>query len=482
MPEFAFRSATALVADIKAGRTSSRALLEIFLQRIDRYNPSLNAVICERRDHARQRADAADAAWQRGEDWGPLHGLPMTVKESYNVEGLPTTWGHPAFKDNVAAADAVAVRHLLDAGAIVFGKTNVPIDLADFQSYNAVYGTTNNPWDQARTPGGSSGGSAAALAAGLTGLEIGTDIGGSIRNPAHFCGVFGHKPSFGLVSLRGHGLKDALTAVDISVGGPLARSAQDLELALNLIAGPNPLDAAGVKYQLPVLTKPVQDLRIAVWNDVPLCPSSDEVRQRVDKVAQVLAQAGARVDAHARPGFTAEHSHAVFFGLLHSAMSSRMPQAAFDALVERAGQLEAGDHSERAQMLRLQTMRHQQWASLNEQRACLRDAWRVFFETHDFLITPIMPTSAFQHDHGNFGGRTIDIDGRKQPYFTQTFWAGLAGVCWLPATIVPTGPDANGLPIGVQIIGPMYGDLQTIQLAQKLEQMGFAFQPPPAFA
>ena len=482
MSELAFRSATSLAADIKAGRTSSRALLDLYLERIDRYNPSINAVICERRDHARQRADAADAALQRGEDWGVLHGLPMTVKESYNVEGLPTTWGHPTFSNNVASADAVAVKHLQNAGAIVFGKTNVPVDLADFQSYNAVYGTTNNPWDQARTPGGSSGGSAAALAAGLTGLEIGTDIGGSIRNPAHFCGVFGHKPSYGVVSLRGHGLKDSLTSVDISVGGPLARSAQDLELAMNLIVGPSQLDAAGLKYQLAALTKPIQKLRVALWSDSPLCPSSNEVKHRVDKVGRALAQAGAAVDAHARPGFTAEQSHSVFYGLLHSAMSSRMPKPSFDVLVERANQLKTDDHSERAEMLRLQTMRHQQWAGLNEQRARLRDAWRVFFETHDFLITPIMPTSAFQHDHGSFGGRTIDIDGRKQPYFTQTFWAGLAGVSWLPATVVPTGPDANGLPIGVQIIGPMYGDMQTIQLAQKLEQMGFAFQPPPAFS
>lgn len=482
MLEFAFRSATELVADIKAGRTTSRALLELFLQRIDRYNPSINAVVCERRDHARHRADAADAALQRGQDWGPLHGLPMTVKESYNVEGLPTTWGHPAFKNNVAGTNAVAVQHLLDAGAIVFGKTNVPVDLADFQSYNAVYGTTNNPWDQARTPGGSSGGSAAALAAGLTGLEIGTDIGGSIRNPAHFCGVFGHKPSWDLLSLRGHGLKDSLTPIDISVGGPLARSAQDLELVVKLLAVRSPQEPSAFQYPLPNLDQPVNKLRIAVWQDSSVCPTSQPVQQRVKNVAQILAQAGASVDFHARPQLTDTHSHSVFYALLHSALSSRMPQAAFDGLVARAGQLSDQDQSERAQLLRLQTMRHHQWAGLHEQRAQLCAAWWVFFEAHDFMITPIMPTSAFAHDHGRFGSRTVLVNGQQQAYFSQSFWAGLAGVSLLPATIVPTGPDEHGLPIGIQIIGPRYGDLRTIQLAQWLEKQGFAFQKPVSFS
>ena len=480
MLDMPFRSAVELVREIKSHRITSRGLLETYLARVDRFNPGINAVVVEQRDKARQQADAADAAWRKGDDWGPLHGLPMTVKESYNLAGLPTTFGLPAMQDNLASADAVSISKLMQAGAIVFGKTNVPVDLADFQSYNPIYGTTNNPWDVTRTPGGSSGGAAAALAAGLTGLEMGSDIGGSIRNPAHFCGVFGHKPSWGLVSPRGHSLGDTRTPNDIAVVGPLARSAADLELALRLVSGPDELDAGGVQMVLKGLDKPLSSLRVAVWHTDPLCPSSADVAQRVEAVAQVLAQAGAAIDAKARPGFTAAHSYAVFRGLLRPAMSARAPQAAFDKLAQRVKTLTATDTDERSQMLRDQTVSVHDWTTLHEARARLRWAWHEFFKDHDFLVTPTMPTSAFPHDHSNFGGRRVPVDGVAVPYFNQMFWAGLAGVSLLPATIIPTGPDRHGLPIGVQIIGPLYGDLKTIQLAQCLERLGFAFQVPPA--
>jgi amidase len=480
MQDTPFRSASELARDIQARRISSRELLELYLARVDRFNPAINAIVAQQRDHARARADAADAALARGENWGPLHGLPMTVKESFNIKGLPTTWGHPGMRNNIAADDALCIQRLMAAGAIVFGKTNVPVDLADFQSYNEVYGTTGNPWDVTRTPGGSSGGAAAALAAGLTGLEMGSDIGGSIRNPAHFCGVFGHKPSWNIVPMRGHGLRATRTPVDISVVGPLARSAADLELVMRLVAEPDELDAAGVSYHLPALTKPVSALRVGVWSTDDLCPSSAEVRARVEAVAQALAVAGAQVDAAARPAFDAVHSHAVYVSLLHAAMASRAPKAAYGKLVAQANALAVDDTSERARVLRAQTARVHDWAPLNEARAGLRWAWHDFFKNFDFMITPIMPTSAFLHDHGNFGGRRIQIGGQAFPYFDQTFWAGMVGVAMLPATIIPTGPGTDGLPIGVQIIGPMMGDLQTIQLAQFLERQGFAFTPPPA--
>ena len=481
MRDTPFRSAVELVADIKAGRISARALLEQYLARVDQYNPAVNAIIVQDREVARTRADAADAALARGEDWGLLHGLPMTVKESYNITGLPTTWGIPAMRDNIASDNALCIQRLMAAGANVLGQTNVPIDLGDFQSYNEIYGTTNNPWDHARTPGGSSGGSAAALAAGLTGLEMGSDIGGSIRNPAHFCGVFGHKPSWNLIPMRGHSLRDSRTSVDIAVVGPLARSAKDLELVLRLTTEPDELDQAGVSYGLSGLGKPVSALKVAVWHSDPICPSSTEVAARVERVAQSLASQGAQVLASARPAFTAGHSHAVFTSLLYAAMSSRAPASAFDKLLASVNELQVDDQSERARVLRAQTLRVNHWAAMNEARARLRWAWHDFFKDFDFVITPIMPTSAFLHDHGNFGGRTVPIDGKDHPYFSQMFWAGLAGIAMLPATIIPTGPDANGLPIGVQIIGPMFGDLKTIQLAQHLEQQGFAFQAPQAY-
>ena len=250
MTELAFRSAAALGAAIRERKIGCRELLEHYLKRVERYNPALNAIIVTDFARARRRADEADAALVRGKGWGPLHGLPMTVKESFDVVGLPTTWGLTELRGSTAAANALAVDRLLGAGAIIFGKTNVPVLLADSQSYNPVYGTTNNPWDPSLTPGGSSGGAAAALAAGLTGLELGSDIGGSIRNPAHYCGVWGHKPTWGIAPPRGQALYGNVAASDISVIGPLARSAEDLALALDIVAGPDPIEAEGWRLDL----------------------------------------------------------------------------------------------------------------------------------------------------------------------------------------------------------------------------------------
>jgi amidase len=477
-----FQSATTLAAHVAARRTSARALLEHFLARVDAMNPAINAVVLQDRDGARAQADAADAAQARGDALGPLHGVPMTVKESYDVAGLPTAWGIPPLRDAIARSDAVAVQRLKAAGAIVFGKTNVPLQLADFQSYNAIYGTTGNPWDTARTPGGSSGGSAAALAAGLTGLEIGSDIGGSIRNPAHYCGVFGHKPTWGLLSPRGHTLAGVLTPTDIAVIGPLARSAHDLETALRLLAQPDALDPPGLAQALPELPAGGPPLRIAVWATDGLCPASAAVQQRVHAVAATLAGQGAAVDDQARPAFSAEESHAIFSALLAAAMSAHGPEAAFSRTLADAQALAADDDSPRARQLRWQTMRVRDWTALTEARTRLRWAWHRFFQQVDFLLTPIMPTTAFAHDHAPFGQRQVLVDGQPLPYFQQTFWAGLPGLAHLPATIVPTGPGPDGLPIGVQIIGPAWGDLRCLQLAQRLEAAGFAFQPPPQLA
>ena len=254
MSDLAFLSATELAAKVAAKEISAVELLQMYLQRVDTYNPDLNALCVDIRDQALADAEAADAALAQGQSLGAFHGVPMTVKESYNVAGTPTTWGNPDWRDNVTAEDAECVKKLKGAGVNVFGKTNVPLSLADFQSYNEIYGTTNNPYDHSRIPGGSSGGSAAALAAGLTGLEIGSDIGGSIRNPAHFCGVFGHKPTHDLLWMRGHSAPgDMRSTPDISVIGPLARSADDLYSAIKIMAGPDEIMSRGYQLNLPEL-------------------------------------------------------------------------------------------------------------------------------------------------------------------------------------------------------------------------------------
>ena len=476
-----FLGALQLARRIRDGETGAREALEHFLARVDRLNPALNAVVVHDRAAARDQADAADAARARGAALGPLHGVPMTVKESFDLQGHPSTWGVAALRGHRAEQDALAVQRLKAAGAVVFGKTNVPLRLADFQSYNEVYGTTQNPWHKGRTPGGSSGGSAAALAAGLTGLEIGSDIGGSIRNPAHYCGVFGHKPTWGLAPPRGHALGGALTPTDISVIGPLARTAVDLQAALDVIGGPDVLDAPGLRLQLASLATPTAELRIALWADDPMCPVSAAVRGRLQAVAAALPAQGAQVDDAARPDFAAEHSHGVFQALLASAMSARMPDDDFAAAVRQTDALDPADTGPLARQLRAQTMRARDWQRLNEQRTQLRWAWHRFFERFDFVLMPIMPTTAFAHDHGPFGQRRIAVDGVDHPYFMQTFWAGLPGVALLPSTVLPAGAGPDGLPIGVQIVGPAWADLRTIQLAQRLEALGFAFVPPPGF-
>jgi amidase len=247
------------------------------------------------------------------------------------------------------------------------------------------------------------------------------------------------------------------------------------------MAGPDLLEAGAVKIDLHGLGKPLSGLRVGLWTNDPLCPSSAALVERVEAVARALAVHGAHVDEGARPDFSAEEGYEVFSDLLWSAMSNRLPDQEFAELVAKAAALDPADMSGGARLLRSRTLRARDWARLNERRTRLRWAWREFFETYDVLVTPIMPTTAFPHDHRPEGERTLDVDGRAIPYFNQTFWAGVAGVAYLPATIIPTGPAADGLPIGVQLIGPLYGDLKLIDLAKALETMGFVFIPPEGY-
>lgn len=487
MSELAFLSATELAKKIKAREISSEELLGHYLERVDRYNCDINAIVVEIRDQALTRAQEADKALASGEYWGPLHGLPMTCKESYDVSGTPTTRGSPTLKDNVAEIDALAIKRLKAAGAVFFGKTNVPLALADFQSYNDIYGTTNNPWDLSRTPGGSSGGAAAALASGMTGLEIGSDIGGSIRNPAFFCGVFGHKPTWGLLPPRGHAMPGVLAPNDISVIGPLSRSAYDLETAVNVMAGPDEIMANGYVLNLPRLEKTIKNLRVAVWRDDDYAPVDQQVSGRVDRVAQALKDLGATVDYGARPKFEAEQAHIVYQSLLSATMAARLPKDQYQRAIERADAIDSADKSLAATIKRSRVSRFAQWSEQNELRTHLRWAWHEFFRgsghNHfDVLLTPIMAAPAFPHDHRPMRERTIMVNDQEQDYFKQMFWAGLTSNAYLPSTVIPTGPNDDTLPIGIQIAGPEYGDLVTIGVAKLLEREGFEFTPPPGYS
>lgn len=478
-----FRSAKQLATSIRQKKIGCLELLDLYVQRMEQWNPQLNAIICTDLEAARRRAKQADRALAKGESWGPLHGIPMTVKESYDVVGMPTTWGVPEHKDNYPKKSALAVQRLLDAGAVIFGKTNVPLYLADWQTFNEIYGTTNNPWDVTRAPGGSSGGSAAALAAGLTALEAGSDIGASIRNPAHYCGVYGHKPTYGVVSPQGQSLPGKVAVSDIAVVGPLARSAEDLAMALDIMAGPDAIDAAGWQVRLPrPAKKTLQDYKVAIVSSDPQAEVDSEVQERLQAVAAFLRQQKVKISEKARPKIDTGEAHRNYIQLLRAATSGRLTDKMFEANARAARALKASDDSYQAQMIRAQALSHRDWLALNEARHHMRLAWAEFFRSYDVLLCPTATTVAFPHNQkGERWERMVMVNGKPQPSTTQMFWAGYSCNVYLPSTVAPAGLSRSGLPVGVQIIGPQYGDHTCIHFARLLEREFQGFTPPPGF-
>lgn len=481
--DIAFKSARELASLIRRGKVSSLELLDHYLERIERLNPKLNAVIWMDRDGARKQAKAADRAVKKGGTLPPLHGVPMTIKESYDVAGAPTTWGDPSIKDNIAKTDSLPVQRLKRAGVVLFGKTNVPLMLADWQSYNAIYGTTNNPWDVTRSPGGSSGGSAAALAAGLTGIEAGSDIGASIRNPAHYCGVFGHKPTWGICAPRGHALPGRVAPGDISVIGPLARSAGDLDIALSAMAGPDAIDGAGWKLDLPrPVKKEFRQFKVGVMLEDRNSAVDAQVQGQLQALADFLGKKKAKIVMGAKPDIDTDEAMDVYIGLLRAATSGRQTNEQYAKNKEIAAALKPTDKSYYAQMTRANVLGHRDWLALNEKRMKMRLKWAAFFEEYDFLLMPAAASAAFPHDHaGERHERTIVVDGRKVPTTDQLFWAGYTGVVFLPSTVAPIGFSKEGLPIGVQIVAPAMGDRRSIAFAAMLEKEYQGFVPPGGY-
>jgi len=481
--EIAFRSATELAATVRQREISSRELLDLYVERIERYDPVLNAVVVRRYEEARQRAEAADAATAAGEEWGPLHGVPMTIKEAFDWVGTPTTRGLVRLADNYPETNAEVVDSLLGAGAVIFGKTNVPALLADWQSFNDVSGTTSNPWDPNLVPGGSSGGSAAALAAGLTGLELGSDIGGSIRNPAHYCGVFGHKPTMGLVSNRGPDRPGQHASSDMSVIGPMARSTTDLEVTLDVIAGPSKLDRRGWHLDLPTPPRRApSDWRVAVMLDSPCCAQDDELTEHLLGVVDSLRDLGMHVDEAARPSVDMERAHHVFWLLLRAATGVHTSDEEYDSHELGVAAWEQGDRSYRAYADRGTTLTHREWFQLHDERERMRLAWADFFEGFDLLLCPAAASTAFPHDHeGERPERTIIVSGRSEPAPDQLFWAGISSTVYLPSTVAPVGLTRSGMPCGVQIIAPYLRDRDSLAFARLIEGELGGFITPPGY-
>jgi amidase len=411
------------------------------------------------------------------------------VKESYNVAGLPTTWGNPAQKDFVPAEDALPISRVKDAGGVILGKTNVPIGLGDWQSYNDIYGTTNNPFDLGRTPGGSSGGSSAAVAAGYGALSLGSDIGGSLRVPAFHCGIYAHKPTFDLVAMRGHmppPMPPLPSIRDLSVIGPMARGAADLSLLLDAIAGPDPLEAGkGYKLALPPPRhNELKNFRILLIDTDPVMPTDNAVRGTLDRLATNLTRSGVNVDRNSPllPDFAA--STRLYMRMLMSFLSaSFLPEVYADAKAA-AEALSPNDNSLAAERLRGIALSHRDWLMADGGRSRLRAQWRDLFKTYDVVICPIMPTPAYPHDHSGDGDqetRRIKIDGKDYVYPDQLAWPGIATLPGLPSTAIPTGFAPDGLPVGVQIVGPWLEDRTPLRLAELIEREFGGFKPPKMF-
>jgi amidase len=451
---------TELAAALRDRRISSRELLGEYLRRVEAINPSVNAIVTIDAEGAQDAAHRADEATAHAGPAGPLHGLPVTIKDAIATAGIRSTGGATELADHVPAVDPPAIQRLKQAGAIVYGKTNLPRWSGDIQTYNDLFGTTRNPWDTERTPGGSSGGSAAAVAAGLTSFELGTDIGGSVRNPAGFCGVFGHKPSFGIVPQQGYldRVDSGVLEPDINVFGPLARSARDLATLLDVLAGPAGDEAKAWRLSLPPPRhRELADYRVGLWLDDPAAEVAADVGAVLSAAVDALARAGVQVSA-SRPAVSLAGARALYMSLMRA--STPVPAD--------AGIAEAVSAS------------HSAWLDHHRARIAMRAAWADWFRDFDVLLCPVFPTAAFRHDHeGTIADRILIVNGRPQTHLDATTWTAGISVAYLPSTVVPAGFTPDGLPVGVQVVGPYLEDRTCLFAAAGIASLTCGYVVPP---
>jgi amidase len=473
-----------LVDALAARKISAIELTDQVIARIEALDGKLNAVVVRDFGRARDAAKIADAALARGER-RPLLGIPMAVKESFNVAGLPTTWGIPAFKDWMPREDAAAVARVKAAGAIILGKTNVPLVLGDWQSFNDIYGTTNNPWNLGCTPGGSSGGSSAALAAGFGSLSLGSDIGGSLRVPAHYCGIYAHKPTLGIVPIDGHAVPGTVARDNgLSVVGPMARSAADLALALDVIAGPDET-RTGIAYRLALPAarrEELKDFRVLLIDDHPLLPTASVVRVALENLSQRLVKAGAKVGRASPLLPNLADSARLYMRLLMGALSLRWPPDQYREAQAEAAALDPDDTRLAAERSRGAVMSYREWGAADAARGKLQQQWSALFREWDVVLAPPIATPAFPHQQSMpVSARQIEIEGKQCLYFDQLVWPEIALTPGLPATAAPIGLSETGLPIGVQIVGPYLEDRTTLAFAALMEREFGGFVPPPGY-
>ena len=482
-----FNSATYWLQMLRERRIGAVELLELHLAQIDKHNEALNLVVSRDLEGALQAARAADNS--APSERSLLHGLPMTVKDTYEATGMPATAGFSFLAEHRPQHDAEAVANLKAAGAVIFGKTNVPPGAFDWQSFNEVYGVSNNPWNPQRTPGGSSGGSAGAVAAGFSPLELGSDVGGSIRVPAHFCGVYGHKPSYGVVPGRGHipPLPGQLISYDLGVFGPLARSAYDLELALDVLASPGERDRLAWSVTIPPSRhERLTDFRVALWTDDTYAVDSDYLAA-IDGFVEDLRRCGVTAEV-ARPKLDPAESYEIYLDILLAMAGVGLPEPAQQSIFATAAELPTESDNYVARLARVLKKRRVEYFAIGQQQELLRQAWHEFFTRYDLVLAPVSPTVAYEHDHRGIDRsdpvsagqtRTMTVSGEHRPYFDGLQWPSLALVGNLPATAIPTGKFVDGLPAGVQLIGPYLEDRTVLRFAQLVErELGGAAVPP----
>ena len=468
-PGAIYADASQLQAALRNGETTAREALESCLERVVLLNGDINAIICKEPARARKAADECDRLRRAGHSRGPLHGVPVTVKECFDWEGTPTHWGDPDRKGHFAETSSAVVDRLEGAGAVVFGKTNIPAYLGDWETWNPLCGGTRNPHDCRRGVGGSSGGSAAAVASGMSYADVGSDLGGSIRLPAHCCGVFGLKPSWGLVPMRGHSPLGERREPDIGVAGPITRSARDAATFLKVLIGPA---SAGSAWRIRLRNhrpKRLQGMKIGVLLDHELCPVDSRYLARMERLADALALTGAEVIRDARPAIDLAR-HTEIMNLLVRAETSTRPSLGPEWMPSGDGH--GGNGGKCPEPGAGGTdLSHREWLELQEERlSCMRE-WDRFFTDHDLLICPSgARTAPLFEKAGGASGRTVEVNGTRRPVVEQHFWFGLASLPGIPAMSMPMGIADGGMPAGVQLIAAKHSDLMLCKSAGQIHR------------
>jgi amidase len=474
-----YSSATEMLAALRRSDVSSVELVEMHIARIESTDDELNAIPVRTPERALEAARRADEARAGGEE-AALLGLPITLKESTQVAGLPQSAGMEPFRGYQPAGDGPPARRVFAAGACLLGKTNIPVALGDWQADSPIYGRTCNPWDRECTPGGSTGGGGAALAAGMTPLEVGSDIGGSIRVPAAYCGVYGHRPSETAIPRPGaFPLADMPNpGVVMGVQGPLARSAVDLELLFDVLIGPVDGEDVAWRIELPAARgERLSDFRVAIMPPLSLVQPSSAMQAKVEELASFVSQAGAKVD-EAMPDVDHDAYYSDYLSVLMVITSLGRSSAERRA---RADEYEERGDMAFGAMARGLTLDAADYISMLGRRERARSAWRRFFADWDVLLCPTALDAPFQHQSGPMDDRVLPVDDRSVRYqlnIVYPMWAIFAGQ---PATAFPAGRNATGLPLGLQVIGPYLEDRTTLKFAQLLEREWQGFERPPGY-